>query len=210
MDTILIIRNIALIAISYLLGSIPFCYLIAKVKKKNLTQIGDKNPGGWNLTFNVSKTWGILGAFFDLAKGFFPFFFILRYTGSLPLALAAGCASIAGHNYSPFLKFTGGKGMAALLGLLLAINPWSVLAFGAGILLGLIIIKNMIWGVASGISTATIFFLLYYSSSIYIIFWLLLFIIIIPKYVNRSIPFPANFKFRKEKTLRDLFTPKIR
>jgi len=100
--------------------------------------------------------------------------------------------------------------MAALLGLLLAINPWSVLAFGAGILLGLIIIKNMIWGVASGISAATIFFLLYYSSSIYIIFWLLLFIIIIPKYVNRSIPFPANFKFRKEKTLRDLFTPKIR
>jgi len=205
-----LIRNIILVLLSCFTGSIPFCYLIARLKKKDLTKLGDKNPGGWNLTFNVSKYWGLLGGLLDVCKGFLPYFLILKYTDSQFTALVAGCAVIAGHNYSPFLKFSGGKGIASLLGLLLAIHPFSVMVFGAGIVLGLVLIKNMIWGVTSGLASFIIFFTLYFNSAIFIIFGLLLFLIIIPKYVNRSIPLVRNFKFRKEKTLKDLFTPKMR
>ncbi|MDZ7837574.1 MAG: glycerol-3-phosphate acyltransferase [Actinomycetota bacterium] len=203
-------RNIILILLGYLAGSVPFCYIIAKIKHRNLTQIGDRNPGGWNLAFNVSKFWGLIGIIFDMAKGFLPFYLINAYTGSASLALVAGCAAVAGHNLLPLLKFSGGKGMATLLGFLMAINPFSVLAFGVGILLGLFLIRNMIWGVLSGISGAAIFLLLYYNSAIYIFFWLLLFLIIIPKYLNHNIAFIKNFKFKKEKSLKNLFTPKIR
>ncbi len=206
----ILLRNTSFIILSYLIGSIPFCYIIAKLKNKDLTMLGDKNPGGWNLAFSVSKFWGFWGALFDIAKGFLPYFLIIRYTGSDFFALLAGCAAIAGHNYSPFLKFKGGKGIATLLGLLLAIHPFSVIVFGAGIVLALVLIKNMIWGVVSGITLSLIFFVYYYNSMIFVIFWLLLLLIILPKYLNYSNSFGVNFKFRKEKRLKDLFTPKSR
>jgi acyl phosphate:glycerol-3-phosphate acyltransferase len=64
-------KDMGFILVSFLIGSIPFCYVLGKiVSKKNLTEIGDKNPGGWNLIFNVSKIWGIIGLLLDMAKGF--------------------------------------------------------------------------------------------------------------------------------------------
>jgi len=48
------IRNIGLILLCYLIGAIPFCNVIAKIhSNKDLRKIGDKNPGGWNLVFNI-------------------------------------------------------------------------------------------------------------------------------------------------------------
>ncbi|MDP3011135.1 MAG: hypothetical protein Q8N27_00295, partial [Candidatus Hydromicrobium sp.] len=74
----------------------------------------------------------------------------------------------------------------------------------------LFLIRNMIWGVISGIVASSIFLWLFESSLVYLIIGILLIIIIIPKYINLSITIPNNFKFRKEKSLKDLFTPKIR
>ena len=204
-------RNIGLVIACYLIGAIPFCNIIARlVGKKDLRQIGDKNSGGWNLIFNVSKFWGVIGSLLDVSKGYFSYFVVLLITGSIPVALLAGCAAVAGHNYSPYLKFTGGKGLGTTLGFLLAVQPFSILAFAIGILSGLFIIKNMIWGVFLGLSVSIIFLFVYYGSYFYLIILALLVLIIIPKYINRNMSFGQNFKFRKEKTLQDLFTPKIR
>jgi glycerol-3-phosphate acyltransferase PlsY len=50
------LRNIGLILLCYLIGAILFCNVIAKIhSNKDLKKIGDKNPGGWNLVFNISK-----------------------------------------------------------------------------------------------------------------------------------------------------------
>ncbi len=204
-------RNIGLVIACYLIGAIPFCNIIARlVGKKDLRQIGDKNSGGWNLIFNVSKFWGVIGSLLDVSKGYFSYFVVLLITGSIPVALLAGCAAVAGHNYSPYLKFTGGKGLGTTLGFLLAVQPFSILAFAIGILSGLFIIKNMIWGVFLGLSVSIIFLFVYYGSYFYLIILALLVLIIIPKYIDRNMSFGQNFKFRKEKTLQDLFTPKIR
>ncbi len=205
------IRNTGLIIICYFIGAIPFCNVIAKIhSKKDLRKIGDKNPGGWNLVFNVSKFWGVLGIIFDILKGFLSYFIILRITGSEMVAMLAGCAAVAGHNYSPYMKLTGGKGLASTIGFLIAANPFTILAFGSGILLSIFITKNMIWSVISAIVFSGVFLYLLKNSSLYLIMALLLLIIIIPKYINHSITIAHNFKFRKEKTLKDLFTPKIR
>ncbi|MFO7928911.1 MAG: glycerol-3-phosphate acyltransferase [Candidatus Humimicrobiaceae bacterium] len=204
-----LLRNTVFVVISYLFGSIPFCFLIAKFKKKDLTKIGDQNPGGWNLAFSVSKFWGGVGATLDILKGFLPFFLILKFTGSEVTAIIAGCAAIAGHDYSPFLKFSGGKGIASLLGFLLAMNPFSIIAFGVGIVSVLFIAKNMIWGVVCGIIFACSF-LVIINSPVYLLFGIFLLIIMIPKYINHSLPIWENFQFRKEEKIKDLFTPKTR
>lgn len=205
------LKNIGIIVICYLIGAIHFCNIIARaVGKKDLRKIGDKNPGGWNLIFNVSKIWGIIGMILDICKGYFSYFLVYMITGNLILALTAGCAAVAGHNYSPYLKFRGGKGLAAMGGLFIAIHPLTVITFAVGILSGLFLIKNMIWGVFLGIVTTGIFLWLFMENSIYLAMTALILIIIIPKYINHSIRLGMNFKFRKEKTVKDLFTPKIR
>ena len=211
MGTLEIIRIIGIIVLCYLIGAIPFCNLLAMATgKKDLTKIGDKNPGGWNLIFNVSKIWGIVGMVLDICKGYFSYFLTYMFTGSLMFALIAGCAAVVGHNYSPYLKFRGGKGLAAMGGLVIAIHPLTVFAFGIGILPGLFLIRNMIWGVFLGIVTIGIFLWLFLGNSLYLAMTVLLLLLIIPKYINRSISLGTNFKFRKEKNIKDLFTPKIR
>jgi len=222
MTTVLILKDLGLIAAAYLIGAIPFCYIISKiVSGKDLTEIGDKNPGGWNLAFNVSKIWGVLGIILDVGKGWMIYFLILNFLNlenfsflnsshNQLLAMLSGVAAVAGHNYCPYLKFKGGKGIATLLGFLLAVHPFTIPITAAGILAGLFWAKNMIWAVTIGIIFSGVFLYFFKGSAIYLIMILLLFIVMIPKQINKSLKLSLNFKFRKEKTLADLFTPKIR
>lgn len=211
MGAVEIIKVTGFIVLSYLIGAIPFCNLIAlATRKKDLTKIGDKNPGGWNLVFNVSKIWGIVGIILDMCKGYFSYFLVYMFTGNLIFALIAGCAAVAGHNYSPYLRFRGGKGLAAMGGVFLAITPWTVFPFAVGMLAGLFLIRNMIWGVILGISVTGIFLWLFLGNPLYLALTAVFLLLIVPKYINHSISLGANFKFRKEKTIKDLFTPKTR
>lgn len=222
MTAILILKDLGLIAAAYLIGAILFCHIISKIiYGKNLTEIGDKNPGGWNLAFNVSKIWGVLGIILDVGKGWLAYFFILNYLNLIDftflnashsqlLAMLSGVAAVAGHNYSPYLKFKGGKGIATFIGFLVAVHPFTLPFIAAGILTGLFWAKNMIWAIAMGIIVSGIFLYFFEDSAIYLIMILLLVIVMIPKQINKSLKLSANFKFRKEKTLADLFTPKIR
>lgn len=203
---------IAPIILCYLIGAIPFCYILGKLAGgKRLTEIGDKNPGGWNLIFNVSKFWGIVGTILDIAKGYFSFFLVFKFTDNWIIALLSGCACVLGHNYSPYLKFSGGKGIASMLGFLLAIHPLTIISFAIGILFGLFVLKNMIWGIVLGLATASIFLGIYYHDPlVYIALAIILILIMVPKQINRSVKLSKNFQFRKEATVKDLFTPKIR
>src|SRR5680860_1481563 len=222
MTIILILKDLGFLTAAYLIGAIPFCQIISKVVAgENLTEIGDKNPGGWNLAFNVSKIWGILGIILDVAKGWVVYFFILNFlilqdftflnaSHNQLLAMLAGISAVAGHNYSPFLKFKGGKGIATFFGFLLAVHPLTVPIAAAGILAGLFWAKNMIWAVTLGIIFSGVFLYFFRDSAIYLIMILLLVLVMVPKQINKSLKFSLNFKFRKEKTLADLFTPKIR
>jgi acyl phosphate:glycerol-3-phosphate acyltransferase len=222
MTLILILKDLGFLAAAYLIGAIPFCYIISKiVSGKKLTEIGDKNPGGWNLAFNVSKIWGVLGIILDVAKGWVVYFLIIYFLSlknftflnashNQLLAMLAGVSAVAGHNYAPYLKFKGGKGIATFFGFLLAVHPLTVPVAAAGILAGLFWAKNMIWAIAMGIIFSGVFLYLFKESAIYLIMLFLLASIMIPKQINRSLKFSLNFKFRKEKTIGDLFTPKIR
>ena len=222
MTIVLILKDLGFITAAYLIGAIPFCYIISKiVSGKNLTEIGDKNPGGWNLAFNVSKIWGILGIILDVSKGWVIYFFILNFLNlenfsflnashNQLLAMLAGVAAVTGHNYAPYLNFNGGKGIATFIGFLFAVHPLTLPIVAASILTGLFWAKNMIWAITMGIIFSGIFLYFFKESAIYLIMILLLILVMVPKQINRSLKLSTNFKFRKEKTLADLFTPKIR
>jgi acyl phosphate:glycerol-3-phosphate acyltransferase len=197
---------------SYILGSIPFCYLIGKIiKKKDLKKIGDKNPGGWNLIFNVSKVWGIIGTLLDVAKGALAYYLALRFSNVQLIALFAGCLAVAGHNHSIFLKFSGGKGVATTLGFFLILNPFLILVYGATMVSALLLLRNMILSITITLIMSGLFlFFLYDLNYIFLLMTLLLIIFIVPNYINSRKSIAQNLRVSWDVKVKDLFVPKER
>jgi len=117
--------------ISYLLGSIPFSYLVARFFGKNLYEIGSKNIGAANVYRATGKAEAtILALIGDVGKGGLAVALAkslacLGYNPVLGQALAAFFV-VAGHNWPIFLKFKGGRGLASLAGVILFLK-WQVL-----------------------------------------------------------------------------------
>ena len=113
----------------YLIGSVPTAYLVGKlVKGIDIRQHGSGNVGATNVFRVVGKKWGISVLLFDMFKGFTTAFWVWHLTGSVSnsafiASLLAGAAAIAGHTWTPWLGFRGGKGVATSLGVLIAITP---------------------------------------------------------------------------------------
>ena len=117
-------KAILILIASYILGSIPFGYLITKyTTNKNLMEIGWKKNSGSNVMKNVGKTQGIFTFIFDVAKGALAVY-IAQYFG-FPVLFQVFCGILAviGHNWSCFLGFKGGRGLATLIGALIIISP---------------------------------------------------------------------------------------
>ena len=116
---------------AYLVGSIPFGFLIGKMRGKDVRTLGSKNIGATNVYRTVGKPWGILAFACDFLKGFLPTFAAQRFGGADWLPLVVGILTVAGHMWTCFMKFKGGKGIATGFGMLVALVPWLVLtAFG--------------------------------------------------------------------------------
>ncbi|GAI24857.1 unnamed protein product, partial [marine sediment metagenome] len=106
----MIINEIIAIVIGYLLGSIPSAYVAARlVKGKDIRQMGGGNVGVLNTFKEVGRGAGIAVILADMAKGAAAVV-IAQWLLDVPqlFVLAAGLAAVAGHNWSIFLKFTGG------------------------------------------------------------------------------------------------------
>jgi glycerol-3-phosphate acyltransferase PlsY len=112
-------RLLIALALSYLLGSIPFSQIIAKlVTGVDLRAVGSRNVGGNNLIANAGTGWGLLGGGLDAAKGVAAMWLAQALGAPYPWSLLCGLFAVAGHNWSPWLGFRGGKGIATWLGVL--------------------------------------------------------------------------------------------
>tara|TARA_B110000263_G_C15123350_1_gene425433 strand:- start:148 stop:723 length:576 start_codon:yes stop_codon:yes gene_type:complete len=107
--------------ISYLLGSIPFGFILTKIfLKKDIRDIGSGNIGATNILRTGNKTIGYGTLFLDVIKAVFPIVYIkLNYPEYI--FLASICVFI-GHVFPLWLKFKGGKGVATYVGILFSIN----------------------------------------------------------------------------------------
>lgn len=120
------------ILLAFLLGSIPTGYLVARAKGIDIRQHGSGNIGATNVFRTLGKPLGVFVFLSDALKGFAAVWLTLRFGGpSAWPGILAAVAVITGHNYTPWLGFRGGKGIATSAGVLLALVPWAVLIIAA-------------------------------------------------------------------------------
>ena len=112
---------------AYLIGGIPFGFIIGKSRGVDVRTVGSKNIGATNVFRTVGKKWGLLAFFCDVMKGFLPTL-AARHFAAEPswLPLAVGIMTVVGHMLTPYMKFKGGKGVATAFGALIALIPATV------------------------------------------------------------------------------------
>jgi glycerol-3-phosphate acyltransferase PlsY len=117
-------KEILILILSYLLGSIPFGFIFTKIfSKKNILEIGWRKTSGSNVFKNVGALPGALTGICDILKGTLAVYLAKKF--GFPLEIQSLCAlfSVLGHNWSIFLKFAGGRGIGTLVGSLLVLAP---------------------------------------------------------------------------------------
>lgn len=113
----------------YLLGALPFSYWIVRLAKGvDIRQLGSGNPGATNVTRKAGWTYGMAAFVLDLSKGALAAYLAAQW--ALPLWLAG--FAVIGHNWSCWLKFQGGKGVATTLGVILLVS-WLALLITIGV-----------------------------------------------------------------------------
>ncbi len=128
---------------SYILGAIPNAYIVGKlVKNIDIRTCGSGNVGATNVFRSVGKRWGFLVLFLDMLKGLiavivFSRFCSVDFIDIKSVQCMYGIASVSGHNWTIFLGFKGGKGVATTCGMVLGLFPP---ALGLSVLVFVIIV----------------------------------------------------------------------
>lgn len=145
---------VLLVVAAYLAGSIPSSWIAGRAAGVDLTGRGSGNLGATNVFRVLGWRWALPVVIVDVSKGFVPAYLFAGWdgTGAPELALAYGLAAVAGHVWSAFLGFRGGKGVATAGGVLLALTPVAV-AVGALVWASLVLLTRIV-SVAS-LSAAT-------------------------------------------------------
>ena len=162
---------LALIAAAYLIGSIPFSYLVARVASgKDIRQAGSRNVGATNVARTAGRTAGVFALLLDIAKGYAAIA-VARWIVMLPswpfatvsssplhsremwIALA-GLIAVLAHMFPVWLRFHGGKGVATAAGVFLALDPIVIAA--AMIVFAIVILSTRFVSLASILSAASI------------------------------------------------------
>ncbi|MDA0769823.1 MAG: hypothetical protein BZY79_01850 [SAR202 cluster bacterium Casp-Chloro-G4] len=120
------ITGLGFILAAYLWGGIPTSFLVARYRFGiDIRNYGSGNVGASNALSQMGSVTGILIGTFDcVGKGILPVLAARLLDQSLAVQVGVGLAAVAGHNWSPFLKFTGGRGVATAIGLLLVFWLW--------------------------------------------------------------------------------------
>jgi acyl phosphate:glycerol-3-phosphate acyltransferase len=152
----------AAVLIAYLIGSLPFGYLVAWViSREDIRTRGSGNIGATNVARVLGAKWGMLVLLLDAIKGLLPVWGAPRLVCEpsdprfLHLQVACGIATIIGHMFPCYLRFRGGKGVATSLGVILVLSPWATLVafgvFAASILIWRIVsLSSMLAAIAFG------------------------------------------------------------
>ncbi|NCO65743.1 MAG: acyl-phosphate glycerol 3-phosphate acyltransferase [Candidatus Aquicultor secundus] len=186
----LVLSIALLIAFAYILGSVPFGLVIAKVfYRVDIRQHGSGNIGATNCLRTLGPIAGFLVLTADVLKAMIPILIAQAVLSDSPdivplMSVIVGLSAVIGHSYSIFLGFSGGKGMATASGIILALWPWA-----APILVGiwlLVIALTRYVSLASIIVALTLPVLvaILYPSTVYIAFSLLVGLVVV--YRHRS------------------------
>jgi acyl phosphate:glycerol-3-phosphate acyltransferase len=113
-----------MLVLAYFVGSIPTAYLIARWRKGiDIRQYGSGNVGASNVMATVSRRWSVFVTIFDIAKGAGMVWAAQLLGLSVAQQAVTGLAAVAGHNWTVFLRFQGGRGIFTSLGVIFMMAP---------------------------------------------------------------------------------------
>ncbi|MEJ7776924.1 MAG: glycerol-3-phosphate 1-O-acyltransferase PlsY [Sphingomicrobium sp.] len=141
--------------IGYLLGSIPFGFVLTRLAGKgDVRAIGSGNIGATNVLRTGSKGLAAATLLLDLAKGALAVWIAQRFFPAIPSGdQAAAAGALIGHLYPVWLKFRGGKGVATLLGVLLVLWPTAGLIYAAVWIIMLLLTRvSSVAGISAALS----------------------------------------------------------
>ncbi len=163
--------NYLVLLFAYLVGSIPFGYIIAMlVKKTDIREYGSGNIGATNVLRVMGWRTALPVFVLDLAKGVVAIL-LARAVSDLPAVyLGAGFLAMVGHSFPVYLKFKGGKAMATSIGVLLALSGWVTLIVIACFLLIVYFTRYVSLGSMTAMVLTPLLFLILNFELPYIIF----------------------------------------
>lgn len=150
-------RYFIVIILAYLLGSSNMAFYLAKIKKADLRKAGSGNLGASNATVLLGWRAGILVAVHDIGKGVLSVLLAKWLFPGLEFAgAAAGVSCVLGHIFPFYLRFKGGKGLAAYLGMTIALNWKLALIVLAVLVLVTVITDYIVLGTLATIVTVPV------------------------------------------------------
>jgi glycerol-3-phosphate acyltransferase PlsY len=146
---VLILSYVVVSVVAYLFGSIPTGFLVAKARGVDIRSVGSGNIGAANTFRAVGKTAGVIVLLIDALKGFLAVeasdfilnFFAVAEPNREIYRVIAAIFAVLGHNYTCWLHFKGGKGIATSAGVYLALAPLAVLYALAAFILGFVLTR---------------------------------------------------------------------
>jgi len=129
---------------AYLLGSVPTSYIAGRLLRGvDIRDYGSRTVSSSNVFHSVAR-WAVVPVgIFDILKGLAPVAlacYVLQF--DIWAQGVVGLAAIAGHNWSIFLGFSGGRGLSAMMGVLFILAPWELAIFIAIWVLGIVVLRN--------------------------------------------------------------------
>jgi glycerol-3-phosphate acyltransferase PlsY len=166
--------SVAMILFAFVSGSFPFSAWLGKLLLGvDVRQYGDGNPGAANVFRSGSKSIGLLALILDVSKAAVPVGLSYYNMGirGIPMYLIA-IAPILGHVFSPFLRFHGGKAIAASLGVWIGLTVWKASLVGVvGTVLGIMLMTSSGWAVMLGLAMILLALLLWMPDPLLLMVW---------------------------------------
>ena len=158
------------LVLGYLLGSIPFAYIISKLSKGiDIRDVDNGNMGGASTLRAVGIWQGALVIVLDIAKGYLAVLIASALGLHQYWVFAAGFAAVLGHNFPLYIGFRGGQGVCTIIGIFLFLAPWATL--GTLIIIGIVLLaqwrdllKRIFFSILVSCPTLPVFIWLFYHS----------------------------------------------
>jgi glycerol-3-phosphate acyltransferase PlsY len=158
-----VVKFILLIIGGYLMGAIPAAYLVARWRRRiDIRQYGSGNVGGANLVKVGARWMAAVVVIFDIGKAM-PAVWVAQLVGlDITQQVVIGLAAVIGHNWPVFLRFSGGRGIATIMGAALIVPvvnglvPWSFITFMAIMILNVLTVRNIPIGIGIAVAVMPI------------------------------------------------------
>lgn len=192
-------QTLLLILGAYLLGSIPFAYLTAKMTKGiDIRRYGSGTVSG-SMVFEHVYRWMVVPVgILDVAKAALPAYLGLRWGFGETGAAAAGLAAMIGHNWPVYLKFTGGRGISAFMGALVVLFPWGDAWLLAFLATGYAFKESAPWALAGMMSMPLLVWQMEGSSTLYWLIGASLIIMVVKRLEANRRPLPPPGPERRQ------------